>query len=406
MSRYDQKSLDNYKKWERQYGKKLDKDYLTPEEITKLYEEHFKTWEVPNDLYVEGIQTTLDLLPEFDEYNHNQYVEGSNYQEAKAIFLSMDGQINDFVTESNNPIGPSSIQETKEIIANKVANTSASIEALEEATNLPVVGSYDIEKSRFANQDLDPTTDFFEGWGSTKDDVFLSSDEEQIVEDVLYMLSNLPEEEKMLMAMEFANAGFYRNLGGFDGVFISGSGIDGEAYELNQLHFQEVLATAKWLMETGISTDPVINADFGEGIGATIPAQSGLGISLAYNIFSGQSGLTAKEIVDQFNEGKKEQELSGVTYYDPATIMQVLNDTSRAVLGANASDNQKQKFLGAMIKMVEHHQVNNTDRPDLGAQAELFLGSDSDGAGRPAEVAAAEKGSLIQALDRIVLGGR
>lgn len=406
MSRYDQKSLDNYKKWERQYGKKLDKDYLTPEEITKLYEEHFKTWEVPNDLYVEGIQTTLDLLPEFDEYNHNQYVEGSNYQEAKAIFLSMDGQINDFVTESNNPIGPSSIQETKEIIANKVANTSASIEALEEATNLPVVGSYDIEKSRFANQDLDPTTDFFEGWGSTKDDVFLSSDEEQIVEDVLYMLSNLPEEEKMLMAMEFANAGFYRNLGGFDGVFISGSGIDGEAYELNQLHFQEVLATAKWLMETGISTDPVINANFGEGIGATIPAQSGLGISLAYNIFSGQSGLTAKEIVDQFNEGKKEQELSGVTYYDPATIMQVLNDTSRAVLGANASDNQKQKFLGAMIKMVEHHQVNNTDRPDLGAQAELFLGSDSDGAGRPAEVAAAEKGSLIQALDRIVLGGR
>tara|TARA_R110002110_G_scaffold107400_1_gene268776 strand:- start:3270 stop:4490 length:1221 start_codon:yes stop_codon:yes gene_type:complete len=406
MSRYDQKSLDNYKKWERQYGKKLDKDNLTPEEITKLYEEHFKTWEVPNDLYVEGIQTTLDLLPEFDEYNHNQYVEGSNYQEAKAIFLSMDGQINDFVTESNNPIGPSSIQETKEIIANKVANTSASIEALEEATNLPVVGSYDIEKSRFANQDLDPTTDFFEGWGSTKDDVFLSSDEEQIVEDVLYMLSNLPEEEKMLMAMEFANSGFYRNLGGFDGVFISGSGIDGEAYELNQLHFQEVLATAKWLMETGISTDPVINADFGEGIGATIPAQSGLGISLAYNIFSGQSGLTAKEIVDQFNEGKKEQELSGVTYYDPATIMQVLNDTSRAVLGANASDNQKQKFLGAMIKMVEHHQVNNTDRPDLGAQAELFLGSDSDGAGRPAEVAAAEKGSLIQALDRIVLGGR
>lgn len=406
MSRYDQKSLDNYKKWERQYGKKLDKDYLTPEEITKLYEEHFKTWEVPNDLYAEGIQTTLDLLPEFDEYNHNQYVEGSNYQEAKAIFLSMDGQINDFVTESNNPIGPSSIQETKEIIASEVANTSASIEALEEATNLPVVGSYDIEKSRFANQDLDPTTDFFEGWGSTKDDVFLSSDEEQIVEDVLYMLSNLPEEEKMLMAMEFANAGFYRNLGGFDGVFISGSGIDGEAYELNQLHFQEVLATAKWLMETGISTDPVINADFGEGIGATIPAQSGLGISLAYNIFSGQSGLTAKEIVDQFNEGKKEQELSGVTYYDPATIMQVLNDTSRAVLGANASDNQKQKFLGAMIKMVEHHQVNNTDRPDLGAQAELFLGSDSDGAGRPAEVAAAEKGSLIQALDRIVLGGR
>ena len=406
MSRYDQKSLDNYKKWERQYGKKLDKDNLTPEEITKLYEEHFKTWEVPNDLYAEGIETTLDLLPEFDEYNHNQYVEGSNYQEAKAIFLSMDGQINDFVTESNNPIGPSSIQETKEIIANKVANTSASIEALEEATNLPVVGSYDIEKSRFANQDLDPTTDFFEGWGSTKDDVFLSSDEEQIVEDVLYMLSNLPEEEKMLMAMEFANAGFYRNLGGFDGVFISGSGIDGEAYELNQLHFQEVLATAKWLMETGISTDPVINADFGEGIGATIPAQSGLGISLAYNIFSGQSGLTAKEIVDQFNEGKKEQELSGVTYYDPATIMQVLNDTSRAVLGANASDNQKQKFLGAMIKMVEHHQVNNTDRPDLGAQAELFLGSDSDGAGRPAEVAAAEKGSLIQALDRIVLGGR
>ena len=406
MSRYDQKSLDNYKKWERQYGKKLDKDNLTPEEITKLYEEHFKTWEVPNDLYAEGIQTTLDLLPEFDEYNHNQYVEGSNYQEAKAIFLSMDGQINDFVTESNNPIGPSSIQETKEIIASEVANTSASIEALEEATNLPVVGSYDIEKSRFANQDLDPTTDFFEGWGSTKDDVFLSSDEEQIVEDVLYMLSNLPEEEKMLMAMEFANAGFYRNLGGFDGVFISGSGIDGEAYELNQLHFQEVLATAKWLMETGISTDPVINADFGEGIGATIPAQSGLGISLAYNIFSGQSGLTAKEIVDQFNEGKKEQELSGVTYYDPATIMQVLNDTSRAVLGANASDNQKQKFLGAMIKMVEHHQVNNTDRPDLGAQAELFLGSDSDGAGRPAEVAAAEKGSLIQALDRIVLGGR
>ena len=406
MSRYDQKSLDNYKKWERQYGKKLDKDNLTPEEITKLYEEHFKTWEVPNDLYVEGIQTTLDLLPEFDEYNHNQYVEGSNYQEAKAIFLSMDGQINDFVTESNNPIGPSSIQETKEIIASEVANTSASIEALEEATNLPVVGSYDIEKSRFANQDLDPTTDFFEGWGSTKDDVFLSSDEEQIVEDVLYMLSNLPEEEKMLMAMEFANSGFYRNLGGFDGVFISGSGIDGEAYELNQLHFQEVLATAKWLMETGISTDPVINANFGEGIGATIPAQSGLGISLAYNIFSGQSGLTAKEIVDQFNEGKKEQELSGVTYYDPATIMQVLNDTSRAVLGANASDNQKQKFLGAMIKMVEHHQVNNTDRPDLGAQAELFLGSDSDGAGRPAEVAAAEKGSLIQALDRIVLGGR
>lgn len=406
MSRYDQKSLDNYKKWERQYGKKLDKDNLTPEEITKLYEEHFKTWEVPNDLYVEGIQTTLDLLPEFDEYNHNPYVEGSHYEQAKAIFLSMDGQINDFVTESNNPIGPSSIQETKEIIASEVANTSASIEALEEATNLPVVGSYDIEKSRFANQDLDPTTDFFEGWGSTKDDVFLSSDEEQIVEDVLYMLSNLPEEEKMLMAMEFANAGFYRNLGGFDGVFISGSGIDGEAYELNQLHFQEVLATAKWLMETGISTDPVINADFGEGIGATIPAQSGLGISLAYNIFSGQSGLTAKEIVDQFNEGKKEQELSGVTYYDPATIMQVLNDTSRAVLGANASDNQKQKFLGAMIKMVEHHQVNNTDRPDLGAQAELFLGSDSDGAGRPAEVAAAEKGSLIQALDRIVLGGR
>ena len=406
MSRYDQKSLDNYKKWERQYGKKLDKDNLTPEEITKLYEEHFKTWEVPNDLYAEGIQTTLDLLPEFDEYNHNPYVEGSHYEQAKAIFLSMDGQINDFVTESNNPIGPSSIQETKEIIASEVANTSASIEALEEATNLPVVGSYDIEKSRFANQDLDPTTDFFEGWGSTKDDVFLSSDEEQIVEDVLYMLSNLPEEEKMLMAMEFANAGFYRNLGGFDGVFISGSGIDGEAYELNQLHFQEVLATAKWLMETGISTDPVINADFGEGIGATIPAQSGLGISLAYNIFSGQSGLTAKEIVDQFNEGKKEQELSGVTYYDPATIMQVLNDTSRAVLGANASDNQKQKFLGAMIKMVEHHQVNNTDRPDLGAQAELFLGSDSDGAGRPAEVAAAEKGSLIQALDRIVLGGR
>ena len=406
MSRYDQKSLNNYIKWEEQYGKKLDKNNLTLEEITELYEEHFKTWEVPNDLYAEGIQTTLDLLPEFDEYNHNPYVEGSHYEQAKAIFLSMDGQINDFVTESNNPIGPSSIQETKEIIASEVANTSASIEALEEATNLPVVGSYDIEKSRFANQDLDPTTDFFEGWGSTKDDVFLSSDEEQIVEDVLYMLSNLPEEEKMLMAMEFANAGFYRNLGGFDGVFISGSGIDGEAYELNQLHFQEVLATAKWLMETGISTDPVINANFGEGIGATIPAQSGLGISLAYNIFSGQSGLTAKEIVDQFNEGKKEQELSGVTYYDPATIMQVLNDTSRAVLGANASDNQKQKFLGAMIKMVEHHQVNNTDRPDLGAQAELFLGSDSDGAGRPAEVAAAEKGSLIQALDRIVLGGR
>ena len=406
MSRYDQKSLNNYIKWEEQYGKKLDKNNLTLEEITELYEEHFKTWEVPNDLYAEGIETTLNLLPEFDEYNHNQYVEGSDYEEAKAIFLAMDGRINDFVTEGNNRIGPSSIQETKEIIASEVANTSASIEALEEATNLPVVGSYDIEKSRFANQDLDPTTDFFEGWGSTKDDVFLSSDEEQIVEDVLYMLSNLPEEEKMLMAMEFANAGFYRNLGGFDGVFISGSGIDGEAYELNQLHFQEVLATAKWLMETGISTDPVINADFGEGIGATIPAQSGLGISLAYNIFSGQSGLTAKEIVDQFNEGKKEQELSGVTYYDPATIMQVLNDTSRAVLGANASDNQKQKFLGAMIKMVEHHQANNTDRPDLGAQAELFLGSDSDGAGRPAEVAAAEKGSLIQALDRIVLGGR
>ena len=406
MSRYDQKSLNNYIKWEEQYGKKLDKNNLTLEEITELYEEHFKTWEVPNDLYAEGIETTLNLLPEFDEYNHNQYVEGSDYEEAKAIFLAMDGRINDFVTEGNNPINPSSIQETKKIIASEVANTSASIEALEEATNLPVVGSYDIEKSRFANQDLDPTTDFFEGWGSTKDDVFLSSDEEQIVEDVLYMLSNLPEEEKMLMAMEFANAGFYRNLGGFDGVFISGSGIDGEAYELNQLHFQEVLATAKWLMETGISTDPVINADFGEGIGATIPAQSGLGISLAYNIFSGQSGLTAKEIVDQFNEGKKEQELSGVTYYDPATIMQVLNDTSRAVLGANASDNQKQKFLGAMIKMVEHHQANNTDRPDLGAQAELFLGSDSDGAGRPAEVAAAEKGSLIQALDRIVLGGR
>lgn len=406
MSRYDQKSLNNYIKWEEQYGKKLDKNNLTLEEITELYEEHFKTWEVPNDLYAEGIETTLNLLPEFDEYNHNQYVEGSDYEEAKAIFLAMDGRINDFVTEGNNRIDSSSIQETKKIIASEVANTSASIEALEEATNLPVVGSYDIEKSRFANQDLDPTTDFFEGWGSTKDDVFLSSDEEQIVEDVLYMLSNLPEEEKMLMAMEFANAGFYRNLGGFDGVFISGSGIDGEAYELNQLHFQEVLATAKWLMETGISTDPVINADFGEGIGATIPAQSGLGISLAYNIFSGQSGLTAKEIVDQFNEGKKEQELSGVTYYDPATIMQVLNDTSRAVLGANASDNQKQKFLGAMIKMVEHHQANNTDRPDLGAQAELFLGSDSDGAGRPAEVAAAEKGSLIQALDRIVLGGR
>ena len=196
MSRYDQKSLNNYIKWETQYGKKLDKDDLTPEQTANLYEEHFKTWEVSNDLYAEGIKTALNLLPEFDEYDHNQYVDGSDYEQAKAIFLSMDGRINDFVTEGNNPIGSSSIQETKEIIAGKVANTSASIEALEEATNLPVVGSYDIEKSRFANQDLDPTTDFFEGWGSTKDDVFLSSDEEQIVEDVLYMLSNLPEEEK------------------------------------------------------------------------------------------------------------------------------------------------------------------------------------------------------------------
>jgi hypothetical protein len=138
------------------------------------------------------------------------------------------------------------------------------------------------------------------------------------------------------------------------------------------------------------------------GMQIKVPSQVGLGISYTYNILTGQSGLTGQEIVQKFEESQAEAAMETVQQFDPATLMRTVNEVSKSLLGQNATETQKNKFVEAMVGLVKTNAVNNMDRPDPVIQAEMFLDT-ADGA--PEQMDAARKGRAVNALRRAVLGG-
>jgi hypothetical protein len=268
----------------------------------------------------------------------------------------------------------------------------AAIEEAQKNKGVPRIGAYDASESRFSG-----TGTMVAGFAD-KREIFLADDEEQIVADVMYMIQNLPPEEQKLMAMEMASAGFYDRFGGFDIVFDSNGNLD-------LTNYGQALAQAFYYADQWKATGAITTAEVGGQV-IKAPSQQGLGISLAYNILTGQSGLSAQEIVSQYNERKKEEDLQGVTYYDPAYIMKTVDDISKVLLGQGATVTQKNKFADVMVRMVEHHAQNNIAMTEgaVQAQAELFLGTEADNVGEPEKMAAAKKGSAVQALRKAVLG--
>tara|TARA_R100000329_G_C7614599_1_gene218144 strand:- start:1061 stop:2200 length:1140 start_codon:yes stop_codon:yes gene_type:complete len=270
----------------------------------------------------------------------------------------------------------------------------ASIEELYRNTGNPVVGSFDPEDSRFAQ--------YFEqeSGGRTRPSVspiqqkFITKDEEQIVADVTFMIQNLPENEQKLLAMELAVAGYYTRYGGHDAVFNDDDSLNLRAYGKA---LGEAIIDAQQFQPTG----NIQTGDVG-GMQIKVPSQVGLGISYTYNILTGQSGLTGQEIVQKFEESQAEAAMETVQQFDPATLMRTVNEVSKSLLGQNATETQKNKFVEAMVSLVKTNAVNNMDRPDPVIQAEMFLDT-ADGA--PEQMDAARKGRAVNALRRAVLGG-
>jgi hypothetical protein len=265
----------------------------------------------------------------------------------------------------------------------------ASIEELYRNTGNPVVGSFDPEDSRFG--ELGNRVVTARGPAGQK---FITKDEEQIVADVLFMIQNLPEDEQKLLAMELAVAGYYTRYGGHDAVFNDDDSLNMRAYGKA---LGEAIIDAQQFQPTGdIQTGEV------GGMQIKVPSQVGLGISYTYNILTGQSGLTGQEIVQKFEESQAEAAMETVQQFDPATLMRTVNEVSKSLLGQNATETQKNKFVEAMVGLVKTNAVNNMDRPDPVIQAEMFLDT-ADGA--PEQMDAARKGRAVNALRRAVLGG-
>ena len=270
----------------------------------------------------------------------------------------------------------------------------ASIEQLYRNTGNPIIGSFDPEDSRFAEFDNlrsggKPRS--FEP--SPAQQKFITKDEEQIVADVTFMIQNLPESEQKLLAMELAVAGYYTRYGGHDAVFNDDDSLNLRAYGKA---LGEAIIDAQQFQPTGnIQTGSV------QGMKIKVPSQVGLGISYTYNILTGQSGLSGEEIVQKFEESQAEAAMETVQQFDPATLMRTVNEVSKSLLGQNATETQKNKFVEAMVGLVKTNAVNNMDRPDPVIQAEMFLDT-ADGA--PEQMDAARKGRAVNALRRAVLG--
>tara|TARA_R100001163_G_scaffold65620_1_gene63572 strand:+ start:9898 stop:11040 length:1143 start_codon:yes stop_codon:yes gene_type:complete len=270
----------------------------------------------------------------------------------------------------------------------------ASIEQLYRNTGNPIIGSFDPEDSRFAEFDNlrsggKPRS--FEP--SPAQQKFITKDEEQIVADVTFMIQNLPESEQKLLAMELAVAGYYTRYGGHDAVFNDDDSLNLRAYGKA---LGEAIIDAQQFQPTGnIQTGSV------QGMKIKVPSQVGLGISYTYNILTGQSGLSGEEIVQKFEESQAEAAMETVQQFDPATLMRTVNEVSKSLLGQNATETQKNKFVEAMVGLVKTNAVNNMDRPDPVIQAEMFLDT-ADGA--PEQMDAAKKGRAVNALRRAVLG--
>ena len=208
------------------------------------------------------------------------------------------------------------------------------------------------------------------------------------------MIQNLPENEQKLLAMELAVAGYYTRYGGHDAVFNDDDSLNLRAYGKA---LGEAIIDAQQFQPTG----NIQTGDVG-GMQIKVPSQVGLGISYTYNILTGQSGLTGQEIVQKFEESQAEAAMETVQQFDPATLMRTVNEVSKSLLGQNATETQKNKFVEAMVNLVKTNAVNNMDRPDPVIQAEMFLDT-ADGA--PEQMDAARKGRAVNALRRAVLGG-
>ncbi len=375
MSEISSKTIDAYT-----FHAGLAGDLLTD------IEETLNSWNELEDFQIDDINTY------FETANFPTDFVGETEGNKSAINLAFNQvmvRVEEIAAwEPDTPQSPEYEYE-QDIGTNKeVLEEAAGIQELVKNTGYATIGAFDPEDSRFGDLELD-------GQPLTKDD-------EQIVADVMYLIQNLPKEEQSLMAMELANAGFYDRVGGLDAVFVNFE--EGKALDLDMKNFGMALGEALYYAEEWKPTGEIVTGEV-EGQVIKAPGQTGLGISLAYDILSGQSGLTGEEIYSQFVEAKQVEamERKNITYYDPLALAETVNAASRDLLGENVSNLQKEKFLKYMVDVVEKHSASNvqltSSTPSLYAKS--FLEEEN-----PLKTEAAKKSRAVQALNRVVLGGR
>ena len=376
-------------------------------ELESLYELHKDPPKgtATEAFYADG-SANVDL---FDEFINRYFGDGGFVDLAEAN----DGVLTDDVVESHK--GSEAYQESK--VTEEIA----------ASLTQPTLGTFDPEKVRegfipkeevifYTEEELaalnegretplsfipakgtggyaTPEEEALAALTADRDEVFIQQEVGQLI--AALKLANPKELE--LMAIEFAQAGLYDGYGGYEGIFFEGN--EGELTLDERVFasvFQDAFSMAMFTKPAGDITESQTSD------GATVHAagQFGIGLSKMFDIMTGQSGLSAQEILTIYEEGVAEEREENVTQYDPVYLAKAVNEESETLFGRSLTKSEKDACVVFMVDLVKEHHKMNVQMPVVDAQAEAWLQERE-----PERTKAAQVGDAVSTLVNIIMRG-
>ena len=321
-----------------------------------------------------------------------------------------DGVLTDDVVESHK--GSEAYQESK------------AAEEIAASLTQPTLGTFDPERSRFTpkeevifyteeelaalNEEREtplsftpakstggyatPEEEELAALTADKDEVFI----QQEVGQLIATLKRVNPKELELMAIEFAQAGLYDRYGGYEGIFFE----VGDGLVLDERVFALVLQDAFQIAMFTKPAGDITESQTSDGVAIHAAGQFGIGLSKMFDIMTGQSGLSAQEILTIYEEGVAEEREENVTQYDPVYLAKAVNDESETLFGRSLTKSEKDAFVVFMVDLVKQHSKMNVQMPVVGAQAEAWLKERE-----PERTKAAQVGDAVSTLESIIMRG-
>lgn len=355
------------------------------------------------------------LEAEYESYK--DYPVGAVYEDGSINVRLFDDILetifgdNGFLTTAEANNGVLTDEDVQAVINSDEYENNKLSEEISSSLTQPTLGTFDPERSRFTPEGTEtglpaefggstetqivyatPEEEALAALTADRDEVFIQQEVGQLI--AALRLSNPKELE--LMAIELAHAGFYDGYGGYEGIFVD----TGNELILDDRVFGAVMGEA---MQSAMFAKPsgdIIESETAQGSRVHAAGQFGIGLSTVFDIITGQSGLSAQEIINMYDEGVAEERKEDITQYDPVYLAQAVNTESETLFGRSLTKPEKDAFVVFMVDLVKEHHKMNVQMPVVGAQAEAWLQER-----KPERTRAAQVGDAVSTLENIILRG-